>query len=56
MTQMSVSDKFIGNSLSQFVINRIDCKIFFSSDAFVHEIEYGAKAGEAMFKCKANLY
>ena len=54
--QMSVMDRFTGGSMTQFVINRIECKIYFSSDAFAHELEYGAKTGEAKFKCKANLY
>ena len=53
---MSVRDKFSGGSMTQFVINRIECKIYFSSDAFVHEIEYGAKTGEAKYKCSAHLY
>ena len=54
-TALSVCDKFKGGSMTQFIINRMDCKIFFSSEAFVHELSY-AVGDEMMFKCKANLY
>ena len=55
-TSLSMSDKFVGGSMTQYVINRLECKIFFSSDKIVHEIEYGSKAGEAMFKSRVILY
>lgn len=51
-THLSISDKFTGGAMTQYVINRIQCRIYFASDAFVHEVEYAAKAGEAMFKSK----
>ena len=51
-----MSDKFVGGAMTQYVNNRIDSRIYFCSEAFVHELEYGLKIGEAKFKFKANLY
>ena len=38
------------------MINRIESRVTFASEAFIHEIEYGAKAGEAKFVAKANMF
>lgn len=51
-----MSDKFVAGAMTQYVINRLESKIFFCSDKIVHEVEYGAKAGEAMFKSRVILY
>lgn len=42
--------------MSQFVINRMDKRINFTSDAFIHEIEYGTKNGKAVFKTKTVMF
>eukprot|EP00347_Sterkiella_histriomuscorum_P023731 403333576 len=55
-TQLGLGDKFLGGAMTQYVINRMDSKIVFCSESFVHELEYGVKTGEAKFKCRANLY
>lgn len=55
-TQLGLGDKFFGGAMTQYVLNRMESKIFFCSEAFVHEMEYGVKVGDAKFKCKANLY
>ena len=55
-SQLGVSDKFLGGAMTQYVINRLDNKMFFCSETFVHEMEYGVKVGDNLFKFKANLY
>ena len=42
--------------MTQHVINRIESKIFFTSDAFVHEIEYEVKAGEIILRPRVTMY
>jgi len=44
--QLSLNDKFTGGTMTQFVINRLNNKIFFCSESFVHEVDYGAKVGD----------
>ena len=54
--QLSLSDKFTGGTMTQVVMNRLENKIFFCSEAFVHEVDYGPKAGDSLFKFRAILY
>lgn len=54
--QLQMVDKFIGAGMTQSIINRLDQKIYFCSEAFVHEADYGTQAGEAKFKFKATIY
>lgn len=47
--QLSVSDKFTGGAMTQYVLNRLENKIFFASENFIHEVEYASKTGESKF-------
>jgi hypothetical protein len=55
-SMLQLADKFVGGALSQFVISRMDCKIFFCSESFVHELDYGGTKGSFKLKCKATFY
>ena len=37
-TQLKLSDKFTGNSQTQYIYNKVESKIVFASETFAHEI------------------
>ncbi|CDW79004.1 kelch motif family protein [Stylonychia lemnae] len=55
-TQLGLCDKFVGGSMTQYLMNKMESKLFVCSESFVHELEFGIKVGDMKFKCKANLY
>ena len=52
---LNICDKFTGGQMCQYVINRLEAKVHFTSDSFIHEIEYGAKNGRACFKTRTAM-
>jgi hypothetical protein len=49
-TQMKLSDKFLGNSQTQYIYNKVESKIIFASDTFAHEIQYSITGNQPEFK------
>lgn len=43
--QLSIGDKFTGGQATQYLVDRVKRNISFTSDTFIHEIEYETKGG-----------